>query len=67
MHGMLVHGQQAELDVIRIGDGAPGPMFKDLAWREIFQEITAFPAGLNRHAFVSSLVFPVSPHAGAGL
>jgi hypothetical protein len=53
MHGMLVHGQQAELDVIRISDGAAGPMFKHLARRKILQEIAAFPAGYHRHAFAS--------------
>jgi len=55
MHGMLVHDEQAELDIIRIGDGAAGPMFENLARRKIFKKIAAFPAGYNRHAFSSFL------------
>jgi hypothetical protein len=53
MHGMLVHGQQAELDIIGVCNRTTGPMFKHLARREILQEIAAFPAGSNRHAFAS--------------
>jgi hypothetical protein len=52
---MLIHGQQAELDVIRIGDRAAGPMFENLARRKILKKIAAFPAGYNRHAFASFL------------
>ena len=55
MHGMLVHGQQAELDIIRIGDGATGPMFENLTRRKILKKIAAFPAGYHRHAFASFL------------
>jgi hypothetical protein len=55
MHGMLVHGQQAELDVIRIGDRAAGPMFENLARRKILKKIATFPAGYYRHAFASFL------------
>jgi hypothetical protein len=52
---MLVHGQQAELDVIGVCNRAAGPMFKHLTRREILQEIAASPAGYNRHAFASFL------------
>jgi hypothetical protein len=49
MHGMLVHGQQAELDIVSLCNRASGPMFKHLARREILQKIAAFPARYNRH------------------
>jgi hypothetical protein len=55
MHRMLVHGQQAELDVVGFRNGAAGPMFEYLALRKILQEIAAFPAGYYRHAFASFL------------
>ena len=55
MQRLWVHGQQAELDVIRIGDRAAGPMFENLARRKILKKIAAFPAGYYRHAFASFL------------
>jgi hypothetical protein len=46
MHRMLVHRQQAELDVVGIRDRTARPMFEDLPWREVFQKIPAFaPCG----------------------